>query len=271
MAAETTVRILPCGAMTTDITWLLLAPGRAMRTRQTKDQPAEWIDCPTHCVLVDTPDGRMLWDTSCPRDWEQRWAPTGLQDFFPYDHVSEEEYLDSRLRQLDLSPGDLDYVVFSHLHFDHAGNAQLFKDTNARLVCSDKEKEFAFGFDGPFTGAHLKADYADLQFETVSGDTKDFLPGVSFIQTPGHTPGSMSMRVDLPETGTMIFTADAVYMGASYGPPTVPAAIVNNLEQFYGSVEKLRGLAEETNATVVFGHDANQIHELRTAPEGSYR
>ena len=25
--------------------------------------------------------------------------------------------------------------------------------------------------------------------------------------------------VDLPETGTMIFTADAVYMGASYGPP----------------------------------------------------
>ena len=95
--------------------------------------------------------------------------------------------------------------------------------------------------------------------------------GVSFLQTPGHTPGSMSMRVDLPETGTMIFTADAVYMGASYGPPTVPAAIVNNLEQFYSSVEKIRGLAEETNATVVFGHDANQIHELRTAPEGSYR
>jgi N-acyl homoserine lactone hydrolase len=81
----------------------------------------------------------------------------------------------------------------------------------------------------------------------------------------------MSMRVDLPESGTMIFTADAVYMGASYGPPTVPAAIVNNLEQFYASVEKIRGIAEETNATVVFGHDADQIHQLRTAPAGSYR
>jgi N-acyl homoserine lactone hydrolase len=271
MASGTTVSILPCGAMSTDITWLLLAPGRAMRTRQTKDQPAEWIDCPTHAVLVDTPDGRLLWDTSCPRDWEERWAPTGLQDFFPYDKVSEDEYLDSRLKQMGLSPGDLDYVVFSHLHFDHAGNANLFKDTNAKLVCSDKELAWCHSFDGPFNGAHLKADYADLTFETVSGDTTDFLPGISFIQTPGHTPGSMSMRVDLPETGTMIFTADAVYMGASYGPPTVPAAIVNNLEQFYSSVEKIRGLAEETNATVVFGHDANQIHELRTAPEGSYR
>ncbi|HWG11881.1 MAG TPA: MBL fold metallo-hydrolase, partial [Streptosporangiaceae bacterium] len=140
----------------------------------------------------------------------------------------------------------------------------------ARLVCSEAEKEFAFGFDGPFTGAHIKDDYADLNFETVSGDA-GFLPGVSFIQTPGHTPGSMSMRVDLPESGTMIFTADAVYMGASYGPPAVPAAIVNNLEQFYASVEKLRGIATETDATLVFGHDPDQIHQLRTAPDGSYR
>jgi glyoxylase-like metal-dependent hydrolase (beta-lactamase superfamily II) len=51
----------------------------------------------------------------------------------------------------------------------------------------------------------------------------------------------------------------------------VPAAIVNNLEQFYASVEKLRGIATESNATLVFGHDPDQIHQLRTAPDGSYR
>ena len=169
--------------------------------------------------------------------------------------MSDDEYLDSRLKQLGLAPGDIDYVVLSHLHFDHAGNVQLFKETNARLVCSAKEKEWAFGFDGPFNGAHLKADYEGLDFETVDGDA-EFLPGVSFIQTPGHTPGSMSMRVDLPETGTMIFTADAVYMGASYGPPAVPAAIVNNLEQFYASVEKLRGIATE----------AERDHGVRARP-----
>jgi glyoxylase-like metal-dependent hydrolase (beta-lactamase superfamily II) len=269
MAQGTTVTILPCGAMTADLTWLLLAPGRAIRSRQNKNLPAEWVDVPTHCVLVDTPDGRLLWDTSCPRDWEERWAPTGLQDFFPYEKVSEEEYLDSRLKQVGVAPGDIDYVVLSHLHFDHAGNAGMFKDTKAKLVCSDVEKEFAFGFEGPFTGAHLKADYEDLEFETVSGDT-EFLPGVSFIQTPGHTPGSMSMRVDLPDSGTLIFTADAVYMGDSYGPPPVPAAIVNNLESWYASVEKLRGIAEESDATMVFGHDPDQMSTLRVAPNGSY-
>ena len=132
MGAGTTVSILPCGAMTADLTWLLLAPGRAIRNRQNKHLPAEWVDVPTHCVLVDTPDGKLLWDTSCPRDWEQRWDPTGLQDFFPYEKVSDDEYLDSRLKQLGLAPGDIDYVVLSHLHFDHAGNLQLFKETNAR-------------------------------------------------------------------------------------------------------------------------------------------
>jgi glyoxylase-like metal-dependent hydrolase (beta-lactamase superfamily II) len=270
MNAGTTVSIIPCGAMTADITWLLLAPGQAMRRRQDKQLPPQWVDVPTHCVLVDTPDGKLLWDTSCPRDWEQRWAPSGFHDFFPYEKVSEDEYFDSRLKQLGLAPGDIDYVAFSHLHFDHAGNARMFKDSGARLVCSDKEHEFAFGFEGAFNGAHVKADYEGLDFETVCGDT-EFLPGVSFIQTPGHTPGSMSMRVDLPETGTMIFTSDAVFMGASYGPPVVPGSIVNNLEQFYASVEKLRGIAAEADATMVFGHDPDQVKQLRIAPEGSYR
>jgi N-acyl homoserine lactone hydrolase len=189
-SGEIKVSILDCGMMTADLTWLLLKPGRSIRPRQMRDQPTEWADVPTHCVLVETPDGTILWDTSCPRDWEERWGPTGLQDFFPYEKVSDEEYLDSRLQQLGVGVDQIDYVVLSHLHFDHCGNADLFKDSSAKLICSEKEKEFAFGFDGLFTGAHLKTDYQDLEWETVSGDT-EFLPGVTLLETPGHTPGTV--------------------------------------------------------------------------------
>jgi len=269
MATANKVTVIPCGAMTADLTWLLLKPGRSITDRNHKDGPAPWVDVPTHCVLVETDEGKILWDTSCPRDWEERWGPTGLQDFFPYDKVADDEYLDSRLNQLGVGLDEIDYVILSHLHFDHAGNAQMFKNTNAKLVCHEREKKFAYGFDGLFTGAHLKTDYEGLEFQTVSGDT-DFLPGVKLIETPGHTVGTMSMQVDLPDTGTMIFTSDAVYMGESFGPPATPAAIVNNLEDFYKSVEKLRGIQEQTNATMVFGHDAEQIHQLRVAPKGSY-
>jgi glyoxylase-like metal-dependent hydrolase (beta-lactamase superfamily II) len=269
LATANKVTILPCGAMTADLTWLLLKPGKSITDRHHKDGPAPWVDVPTHCVLVETDEGRVLWDTSCPRDWEDRWGPTGLQDFFPYDKVAEDEYLDSRLNQVGIGLDQIDYVILSHLHFDHAGNANMFKNTNAKMVCHEKEKDFAFGFDGLFTGAHLKTDYEDLTLQTVDGDT-EFLPGVHLIETPGHTVGTMSMRVDLPDTGTMIFTSDAVYMGESYGPPATPAAIVNNLESFYSSVEKLRGIQEQTNATMVFGHDAEQIHQLRVGPNESY-
>ena len=269
MAVAKKVHVLDCGAMSCDLTWLLLKPGRSIRTRTDRDKPVEWYPCTTHAVLVETDEGTMLWDTSCPRDWETRWVPTGLQEFFPYDQVTDEQYLDARLGQLGVSPEQLDYVVMSHLHFDHAGNVRTFAGSGARLVCNDKEKEFAFGYDGDFNGAHLKADYEGLDFETVSGDV-EFLPGVTLLEAPGHTPGTMSMQVELADSGTMIFTSDAIYMGDSYGPPATPAAIVNDLGAWYSSVEKIRGIAEKTDATVVFGHDADQLRSLRLAPEGFY-
>ena len=45
---------------------------------------------------------------------------------------------------------------------------------------------------------------------------------------------------------------------------------VNDLSQWYASVKKLRGIAEQTNANVVFGHDAEQLRSMRLAPTGSY-
>jgi N-acyl homoserine lactone hydrolase len=269
MAVAKKVHVLDCGAMSCDLTWLLLKPGRSIRTRADRAKPVEWYPCTTHAVLVETDEGTMLWDTSCPRDWETRWVPTGLQEFFPYDQVTDEQYLDARLGQLGVSPEQLDYVVMSHLHFDHAGNVRTFAGSGARLVCNDKEKEFAFGYDGAFNGAHLKADYEGLDFETVSGDV-EFLPGVTLLEAPGHTPGTMSMQVELADSGTMIFTSDAIYMGDSYGPPATPAAIVNDLGAWYSSVEKIRGIAEKTDATVIFGHDADQLRGLRLAPDAFY-
>lgn len=265
----TKVHVLDCGAMSCDLTWLLLKPGRNIKPRARKHEPVEWYPCTSHAVLVETPEGRLLWDTSCPRDWETRWVPSGLQEYFPYDQVTEEQYFDAQLKSLNLAPNDIDYLVLSHLHFDHAGNAQMFAGSTAKLVCSEAEREFAFGFDGVTTGAFLKVDYEGLDFETVSGDT-EILPGVTLIQAPGHTVGTMAMKVDLPDTGSMIFTSDAVYMGDSYGPPSVPAAIVNDLAAWYASVEKIRGIAEKSNATMLFGHDAAQLAGMRTAPDGFY-
>ena len=221
MATATKLHVLDCGAMSCDLTWLLLKPGRSIRTRADKDKPVEWYPCSTHAAVVETPEGTMLWDTSCPRDWETRWVPTGLQEFFPYDQVTEES-----LPRLPAGPAGR-HRRPARLRcplppaFRPRRQRARFRGAGPRLVVNDKEKEWAFGYPGEFNGAHLKADYEGLEFETVFGDT-EFLPGVTFLEAPGHTPGTMAMKVDLPETGTMIFTSDALYMGDSYGPPCNP-------------------------------------------------
>lgn len=44
------------------------------------------------------------------------------------------------------------------------------------------------------------------------------------------------------------------------------AGIVYDSRKWFASVEKIRTIAERTNATVVFGHDEEQITKLRTTP-----
>ena len=239
MTDEMRVHVLSTGVMETDLTWLLLKGGHTIRDRHHKNDPVVWGDCPTHAVLIEHPEGRILWDTGVPRDWEQRWAPTGFHDFFPVREPSDGPgYLDSSLAQLELTPDDIDILVLSHLHFDHAANAKMF-------------------------------DYDGMKFDAVSGDA-EIVPGVSVIETPGHTWGTMSLQIDLPKEGTKIFTSDAVYLGESWGPPAVGAAIVWDNLAWLESVEKLRSIADKTGAEVIFGHDAEQAKTLRYAPNGYY-
>lgn len=270
MGDDMKLHVLSSGVMECDHTWLLLKGGTTIMDRDHKDAPPAWGDCPTHAVLIEHPEGRVLWDTGVPRDWETRWEPTGFQDFFPVkEDPSGPGYLDSALAELELEPSDIDILVLSHLHFDHAANAKMFDNGKTRIIASSDEIQGVQGISGAFQGAHLVSDFDGLNLEAVSGDA-EILPGVNVIATPGHTWGTMSLQVDLPSDGTKIFTSDAVYLGASWGPPAVGAAIVWDNVKWLESVDKLRGIAQRTNAEVIFGHDPEQRKTLRFAPDGYY-
>lgn len=267
---EMKVHVLSTGVMETDLTWLLLKGGRTIRDRYHKNDPVVWGKCPTHAVLIEHPEGRILWDTGVPRDWEERWAPTGFHDFFPVNEpIDGPGYLDTSLAQLELTPDDIDILILSHLHFDHAANAKMFTNPKTRIIANDKEIEGALAIQGYSAGAHIVSDYKGLNFEAVSGDV-EIVPGVSVIETPGHSWGTMSLKIDLEQEGSKIFTSDAVYMSDSWGPPAVGAAIVWDNIAWLESVEKLRRIAEESNAEVIFGHDEEQAKTLRYSPDGYY-
>ncbi|WP_067901905.1 N-acyl homoserine lactonase family protein [Nocardia vaccinii] len=261
--------ILPTGTMHGDLSWLLIDPGR-MASSADKHKARDWVEVPTHVVYIEHPGGKkLLWDTGVPRDWEKRWGPTGLEKFFPVDSVTEDMWLDSRLRQLGLEPGDIDYLVLSHLHADHAANAQLWAGTATTIVVDEEEKKGAFSFEGYSKGPYIRSDYDGLELTTINEDT-ELLPGITLLRTPGHTRGTLSMQVDLADTGTMLFASDSLYRSESYGPPAVAAGIVYDTVAWFNSVEKIRSIADRTGATVVFGHDPGQLSGLKTGVGNYY-
>ncbi|MGO4590237.1 N-acyl homoserine lactonase AhlD [Paenarthrobacter sp. 2TAF44] len=266
------VRVLETGVMEADMAWLLLKPGRIIADRNNKERQREWGEIPTHAVLIEHPEGRILWDTGVPRDWSSRWQESGMDNFFPVktDASSASGFLDSSLAQVGLEPSDIDLLILSHLHLDHAGNARLFDNGKTKIVANRKELEGVKEIMGPHLGGHLKADFEGLNIDAIEGDT-EIVPGVSVIDTPGHTWGTMSLQVDLPEDGTKIFTSDAVYLRDSFGPPAVGAAVVWNNLLWLESVEKLRRIQERTNAEMIFGHESEQTSQIRWAQQGHYQ
>lgn len=261
------VHILDCGAMGTD-SEQLIGSGKYRGSRHDHNPPATWLSAAVHAVLIEHPEGTLLWDTTVSRNWETEWAGTGLDDVIPYDQVEEHQYLDSRLRALGYETGDIDQVVLSHLHMDHAGNAKFFDNGHTALYVNETELTEAKAIPGFFAGGHIKADFETLPFQTFSGDT-EILPGVTLLEVPGHSWGTTAMQVDLPNDGTIIFTSDAIYLEETIEQRHWGSVVWDN-RAWYRSVDKLLAIAEKTDAQLVFGHDAAQMGALRTSEHGYY-
>ncbi|HVW18851.1 MAG TPA: N-acyl homoserine lactonase family protein [Solirubrobacteraceae bacterium] len=256
------VTILDHGDMHCDLTWLVLKSDLTLASRAQRDLPRRWVQSPTHTVLIEHPDARILWDTSCPADWEQRWAIAGNQEYFPYDGASDDQLFFNKLDGLGLAPDAIDVVIMSHLHGDHAGNLRALVDAGAKPYVSRDELDGALAIEGPYEGAHIKSDYEGIDFETFAGDI-EFVPGVRILQSPGHSWGTCSLQVDLPKTGTMLFTSDAVYRSENWGPPICGSSIVWDSRVWESSLRRLQKVASRTDAFLLFGHDGDQMNELR--------
>ena len=113
--------------------------------------PAGEVRFPCYSVLIEHADGRYVFDTGYDFDHVMRVLP------FEKPMQDPSQTIPGQLAKLGLKPGDINYVINSHYHFDHCGGNKHFHA--ACTLCHAKELE-ASGNCQPFE--HL--GYSDLSF-----------------------------------------------------------------------------------------------------------
>lgn len=169
-----------------------------------------------------------------------------------------EDSLLFRLAELGIAPQDVDFVVNTHLHFDHAGNNDLLG--SATFFVQREQYEHAKG-NPSFPNQYW--NLPSLSYELVDGDARLF-GDLEVIPTPGHCVGHQSVVLRLPETGTVVICGDAVYCEENYDSDSWESQA--DPERARESAVSLRRLAESEDALMIYGHDARQRRSLKTSP-----
>lgn len=143
---------------------------------------------------------------------------------------------------------NLDYIVLTHTHFDHASaTADLKKVSGAKVVLHAKEYEFATeqNFSASFFGIHFPPFEPDVLVE--EGDVLRLGElELEVLHTPGHTPGSICLY-DSGEK--LIFTGDTVFPNGGFGRVDFPGG--NGLQL----ISSLKRLTEVEAERMYPGHD----------------
>ncbi len=244
-------------------------------TVDNKHPSIEWeTNVPSLTVLIEHPDvGWILYDTtSHPNNLKGHW-PERLRKLCPH-YLKPEDTLEAKLKEHHLSPQDIDILVLSHLHIDHAGNLFLFSNTKAGknvYVHTTELREALFmthvGLErnvGPYVADDF--DIPGIIFNPVD-ENFQLAEGIEIITLEGDAPGILGMIVHLENSGVFIFPSDALKAKKNYGPPPRLPGMVYDSLGFYRSVKKITNLQKKYNAKIVFGHDGEQLKQFKLSPK----
>jgi glyoxylase-like metal-dependent hydrolase (beta-lactamase superfamily II) len=127
-------------------------------------------------------------------------------------------------------------VINTHLHDDHCGNNPLF--TKATFYAHSDEIAFC---RNPHPLDHRYDDYfiEDVRFSEIDCD-QELLPGLAVVHMPGHTVGTLSVRIATGSGPAMItgFCCNNKNFPAN-GPAVCPGVHIDALKA-WESIQKVK-------------------------------
>jgi glyoxylase-like metal-dependent hydrolase (beta-lactamase superfamily II) len=206
-------------------------------------------------LLVDDGTTRTLIDNGAGTKWDAK-----QRDIYAFELKSPAEFL----APTGLTPADIDVVLDSHLHFDHAGgNTEIDSRgsvvpafPNARYVVQRGELDFARSDNERIRASYIRDNFDPIDaagmFDLVEGDAA-VGKHIQVMVAPGHTP---FMHVPVVRTGehTIAFLADLVPTSSHVPFPYIMGYDLEPLRTL-ASKKRILPQAAREGWRVVFEHD----------------
>ncbi|MGX7091744.1 MBL fold metallo-hydrolase [Hutsoniella sourekii] len=129
--------------------------------------------------------------------------------------LKEETQLFNSLKALNLQAEDIDYILMTHMHDDHAGGLTkregehiVSSFPNAKIIVSQKEWEAVQHPNLRTRGTYLEDNWRPVRDQVHTfNETMELAPGLKMICTGGHSPGHSIILLE--QAGeTLIHLAD---------------------------------------------------------------
>lgn len=199
---------------------------------------------------------------------------TGIGLFFPphlrerYGVFEGEHVLLESLKQIGLTDKDIDIVILSHLHFDHAGGLLSPYQEGEALKLLFPNAHYIVSQDAWSRAQHPhvrdKASFipelnelllASARLVLVSDIHHELLgKDYSFMYTQGHTPGLLHTMIHIPEDHPVIFASDLI-PGAHWVHLPITMGYDRAAELIIEEKKAMLELARRENAKLFYTHD----------------
>jgi len=211
------------------------------------------------CLLIEAPNALVLVDTGVGNKESERF-----HERYGIQNEGSPTRLEDAIRSVGFRPEDIEIVVSTHLHFDHAGGNTMRTPEgeivpsfpSARYIVQKGELAFAYTDNERIRASYLPNNFRPLddagQLDLVVGETR-ITRGVRVLPTPGHTPHHQSVLIE-SEGQVACFLADVCPTSAHLPLPWIMGYDLEPLVTL-GSKRWLWERAKEEEWLLVFEHD----------------